>query len=103
MQINALETDRPVARSFYEWCESTVALEYPTSLGTFRVRALRSFFQVNRFLIETLVEKALGPAEGTAALDLYAGVGLFALPMARRFAAVTAVESSSSAVRDLTM
>jgi len=100
VQINALETDRPVARSFYEWCESTVALEYPTSLGTFRVSP-RSFFQVNRFLVEMLVEKALGAAEGATALDLYAGVGLFAMPMARRFGAVTAVESASSAARDL--
>ncbi len=100
VQINALEADRPVARSFYEWCESTVALEYATSLGTFRVSP-RSFFQVNRFLIEALVEKALGEAAGAAALDLYAGVGLFALPMARKFESVTAVESASSAARDL--
>jgi 23S rRNA (uracil1939-C5)-methyltransferase len=100
VQINALEADRPVARSFYEWCESTVALEYPTSLGTFRVSP-RSFFQVNRFLIESLVEKALGIATGATALDLYAGVGLFALPLARRFETVTAVEAASSAARDL--
>jgi 23S rRNA (uracil1939-C5)-methyltransferase len=100
VQINALETDRPVARSFYEWCGSTVAIEYATSLGTFRVSP-RSFFQVNRFLIETLAEKALGDVAGATALDLYAGVGLFALPMARRFDAVTAVESASSAARDL--
>jgi 23S rRNA (uracil1939-C5)-methyltransferase len=100
VQINALEADRPVARSFYEWCGSTVAIEYATSLGTFRVSP-RSFFQVNRFLIETLAERALGDVAGAAALDLYAGVGLFALPMARRFETVTAVESASSAARDL--
>ena len=45
VQVNVLETDRPVARSFYDWCESTVALEYPTSFGMFRVSP-RSFFQV---------------------------------------------------------
>lgn len=100
VQINALEADRPVARSFYEWCGSTVAIEYATSLATFRVSP-RSFFQVNRFLIETLAEKALGDVTGTTALDLYAGVGLFALPMARRFETVIAVESASSAARDL--
>lgn len=100
VQVNVLETDRPVARSFYDWCESTVALEYPTSLGAFRVSP-RSFFQVNRFLIELLVEKALGAVRGATALDLYAGVGLFALPLAKRFDSVTAVETGSSAARDL--
>ncbi len=100
VQINAVEADRPVARSFYEWCESTVALEYATSLGTFRVSP-RSFFQVNRFLIESLVENALGALSGATALDLYAGVGLFALPLATRFKKVTAVEAGSVAARDL--
>ncbi len=95
-----METDRPVAKGFYEWCESTVALEYATSLGTFRVSP-RSFFQVNRFLIEPLVENALGTCSGETALDLYAGVGLFALPLARRFKNVTAVEAGSVAARDL--
>lgn len=100
VQVNVLETDRPVARVFYEWCESTVAIEYATSLGAFRVSP-RSFFQVNRFLVEPLVEKALGTAAGETALDLYAGVGLFALPLAKRFGTVTAVEAGSTAARDL--
>jgi 23S rRNA (uracil1939-C5)-methyltransferase len=100
VQVNVVEADRPVARSFYEWCESTVALDYPTQFGTFRVSP-RSFFQVNRFLVDELVEKALGTAEGESALDLYAGVGLFALPLAKRFRKVTAVESGSGAARDL--
>jgi 23S rRNA (uracil1939-C5)-methyltransferase len=100
VQINALEADRPVARSFYDWFESAVALDYATSFGTFRVSP-RSFFQVNRFLVEPLVESALGDASGATALDLYAGVGLFAIPLARRFQSVTAVESGSSAARDL--
>ena len=50
-------------KSFYEWMESTVALEYPTTFGTFRVSP-RSFFQVNRFLIEALIEAALGTRDG---------------------------------------
>jgi 23S rRNA (uracil1939-C5)-methyltransferase len=99
-QVNALEADRPVARSFYDWCGSTVAVDYPTSFGTFRVSP-RSFFQVNRFLIEPLVDAALHGAEGKTALDLYAGVGLFALPLSRRFQNVIAVESGGSAARDL--
>jgi 23S rRNA (uracil1939-C5)-methyltransferase len=95
-----LESDRPVMKRFFEWCESTAELDYATTLGSFRVSP-RSFFQVNRFLLEKLVETALGAGTGETALDLYAGVGLFALPMAGRYASVTAVEAGSSAVRDL--
>ena len=100
LQVNVLEADRPVARSFYDWCGSMVAIDYATSFGTFRVSP-RSFFQVNRFLVEPLVDAALQNATGETALDLYAGVGLFALPMARRFKNVTAVEAGSDAARDL--
>jgi 23S rRNA (uracil1939-C5)-methyltransferase len=100
LQVNVLEADRPVARSFYDWCGSKVAIDYATSFGTFRVSP-RSFFQVNRFLVEPLVDAALQNATGETALDLYAGVGLFALPMARRFTNVTAVEAGSDAARDL--
>jgi 23S rRNA (uracil1939-C5)-methyltransferase len=100
VQVNVLETDRPVAKSFYEWCGSVVAVDYATSVGTFRVSP-RSFFQVNRFLLENLVDIALENAAGESALDLYAGVGLFALPLARRFKNVIAVESGVTAARDL--
>jgi len=74
-QVNILETT-PVAKTFYEWCQSTVAL----IRDHFRQipRQPRSFFQVNRFLIDQLVEapSAMPPDN---ALDLYSGVGLFAL------------------------
>ncbi len=58
----------------------------------------RAFFQGNRFLIDKLVESAIGDATGATALDLYCGVGLFTLPLARRFAAVVGVEESIGAV-----
>jgi 23S rRNA (uracil1939-C5)-methyltransferase len=100
LQVNATEADRPVGKRFFEWCESAATLDYRTSLGTFRVSP-RSFFQVNRFLAEKLVETALEDSGGETALDLYAGVGLFAIPMTRRFGTVTAVEGGASAARDL--
>ncbi len=73
----------------------------PIESGGFQV-SRNSFFQVNRFLIDGLVECALGDAHGEWAVDLYAGVGLFSVKLAERFTKVTAVESGGSAFRDLT-
>lgn len=58
----------------------------------------RSFFQGNRFLLEKLIDTALGEVSGSSALDLYSGVGLFTLPMARRFRSVIGVEENGYAV-----
>jgi 23S rRNA (uracil1939-C5)-methyltransferase len=60
------------------------------------------FFQANDFMISELVSHVLDAANrcGTgAALDLFSGVGLFSLPLARRFESVTAVENSPAATR----
>jgi len=59
------------------------------------------FFQTNRFLHEAMIQAVLQDLEGDRALDLYAGVGFFALPLARRFDKVAAVESDAAAARDL--
>ncbi|HVF29463.1 MAG TPA: class I SAM-dependent RNA methyltransferase [Pyrinomonadaceae bacterium] len=58
----------------------------------------KSFFQGNGYLIDSLVDVALGAVSGETALDLYSGVGLFTLPLARRFGRVTAVEDFPLAV-----
>ena len=102
-QLNVLDSDRPVARRFFEWCGETIPGLVQGSLDyqdRFRV-SRGSFFQVNRFLADRLVETSLDGVEGNTALDLYAGVGPFSLALARRFGTVTAVESGSAAARDL--
>ncbi len=72
-------------------------------VGAHRLRVShRSFFQVNRHLLPLLVERVLDQPEGQVALDLYAGVGLFARALREKFARVVAVESYSSAAADLT-
>jgi 23S rRNA (uracil1939-C5)-methyltransferase len=56
-----------------------------------------TFFQGNRFLLEELVDEAVGEESGKLALDLYAGVGLFTVRLARAFERVIGVESDPRA------
>ena len=56
-----------------------------------------AFFQANPFLIEALVEEAARSEGGRLAIDLYAGVGLFTVPLARIFGRVVGVESEARA------
>ena len=70
--------------------------------GGFRFRVSHlSFFQVNRFLIEELLRTIVSGAKGGYALDLYAGVGFFTLPLAKTFAKVVSVDANLAATRDL--
>lgn len=76
-------------------------IEYWLGKRTYRVGHF-SFFQVSRFLASDLAhEVAENEPGGEVALDLFAGVGLFALPLAERFQKVIAVESNPAAARDL--
>jgi 23S rRNA (uracil1939-C5)-methyltransferase len=67
---------------------------------SFRVSHL-SFFQVNRFLIDDLLKTVLKDAKGSFALDLYAGVGFFTLPLAKSFSRVMSVDANLAATGDL--
>ena len=57
-----------------------------------------AFFQANHLLLPDLIECATGGANGATALDLYSGVGLFSIPLARRVAKVISVEGDPQAV-----
>jgi len=75
-------------------------IEYRVGDFPYRVGHL-SFFQINRFLVEEMMEAVADNVSGGLAIDLYAGVGLFAVPLGKRFERVVAVESNAAAVRDL--
>jgi 23S rRNA (uracil1939-C5)-methyltransferase len=60
------------------------------------------FFQANDFVVPELVatvQESAKHAGNGSALDLFAGVGLFSLPLARQFARVVAIENSPAAAR----
>ncbi|HUS19488.1 MAG TPA: 23S rRNA (uracil(1939)-C(5))-methyltransferase RlmD [Terriglobales bacterium] len=82
------------------WTQGEKSLEYQTKTDRYRVSA-GSFFQTNRFLSDALVGLVTAGKEGGLALDLYAGTGLFALPLARAFDQVIAVEASPASFADL--
>jgi 23S rRNA (uracil1939-C5)-methyltransferase len=76
-------------------------IEYEAAGTAYRVGHF-SFFQVNKFLAETLVNEVVGREEGgRMALDLFAGVGLFSIPLAAKFEKVLSIESNPAATRDL--
>lgn len=106
VQLNVIDSTRPISKRFFEWCRTLLpnvaegAITYTAGSVRFRLSG-GSFFQVNRFLIEPLIEAVVGESTGKTAVDLYSGAGLFSIPLARRFENVTAVERGGSAFRDL--
>ncbi len=106
LQLNILDSNRPVTARFFDWSKSFLppiasgAITYAATGHSFRI-SRGSFFQTNRFLIEPLVNEVLGDISGEHAADLYAGVGLLSLPLAKRFKKVDAVERGGPAFRDL--
>ena len=106
VQLNVVDTNAPIAKHFFDWMEHEIsgvksgAITYPGAGYDWKV-SYRSFFQVNRYLVDALTDLTVRNLSGSHVLDLYAGVGLFSLPLAKTFERVTAVESGKVAMFDL--
>ena len=93
------EVDPPPGQKLLAQSGAT-AMPYRTAHGDYQVSA-GAFFQVNRHLVDKLVSVVTDGAGGDTALDLYAGGGLFTLPLARSFHHTFAVEASHLSLPDL--
>src|ERR1700754_223009 len=96
LEVVAGEHGVSLAREFGEF--ETRELEL-TILGERYGYNAEAFFQINPGLLAPLIEFALGDVAGELAIDLYSGVGLFTLPLARRFKRVIGVEGNPKATR----
>jgi 23S rRNA (uracil1939-C5)-methyltransferase len=85
-------------RTVAQW--GATALAYRAAGFDYRVDH-GAFFQVNRWLVDALVEQVTANHSGKLAWDLFAGVGLFARQLTANFSRVVAVESAPSATAAL--
>jgi 23S rRNA (uracil1939-C5)-methyltransferase len=90
--------DGKPARTAAQW--GAASLLYRAAGFDYRVDR-GAFFQVNRWLVDALVERVTASHQGALAWDLYAGVGLFARRLTENFKRVIAVESAPSATQAL--
>jgi 23S rRNA (uracil1939-C5)-methyltransferase len=81
-------------RTLTQW--GAASLDYRAASFDYRVDH-GAFFQVNRWLVDPLVEQVTAGQQGALAWDLFAGVGLFARQLMANFASVVAVESAPTA------
>jgi len=96
--LDAVEGENGVSLSppFAEFRTNELSL---TVRGEFYQYNADAFFQINPSLLGALIEYAIGYASGATVLDLYCGVGLFTLPLARQFQKVIGVEANGTAAR----
>jgi 23S rRNA (uracil1939-C5)-methyltransferase len=78
-------------RTLAQW--GAPSITYAAAGFNYRVD-LNAFFQVNRWLIDALVQRVTENQQGNLTWDLFAGVGLFARKLTASFARVAAVESA---------
>ncbi|HKG46050.1 MAG TPA: class I SAM-dependent RNA methyltransferase [Pyrinomonadaceae bacterium] len=96
LDVVAGENGVSLAPEFADFETSELSLTVRGEVYRYNAKA---FFQINPSLLGPLIDFALAGAPGENALDLYSGVGLFTLPLARSFKQVLGVESNAVASR----
>jgi len=96
LDVVAGETGVSFAPAFADFETNELSLEVRGEVYRYNAE---TFFQINPSLLGALIEFALAKAGGEKALDLYSGVGLFTLPLARLFESVVAIEANPAAAR----
>ena len=91
--IEAVAGDEGVSVAFDAGKSETTVVSRRIAGETYHFSAA-GFFQINHELLEPIIEAAIGDAAGGLAVDLYCGVGLFTLPLARRFKKVVGIEAN---------
>src|SRR5438045_804299 len=89
LEVVAGENGVSFAPAFAEFRTDELSLTVRGEVYQYNAEA---FFQINPSLLESLMDFALADASDNTVLDLYCGVGLFTLPLARQFNKVTGVE-----------
>lgn len=97
IEVEAATADGEVSIYSTEIIEPTTEISFTASGETY-LHDATSFFQGNPFLVESLINEATKNAAGETALDLYCGVGLFTLPLARKFEKVFGIEGYDKAI-----
>jgi hypothetical protein len=100
LEDGSIESSRRLSRAGVPHVEGSPSMIYKVGSYEYKV-SVGAFFQTNRFLAEKLVELVTRNRSGHGALDLFAGAGLFTLPLARIFERVTAVEVAPQSFANL--
>jgi 23S rRNA (uracil1939-C5)-methyltransferase len=87
--------------SVLDTAEAVFGTDSPVDPSVVWRRRASSFFQANRFLLGSLVRRVLDAIDAESCLDLYSGVGLFAVALASTGRRVVAVEGDRASGADL--